>query len=87
MMFQRCKTHLCKNRMPRRATTWCCNRCWSALPQWLRTEIQTERDNCRLAGIKHSQALLALRDKALAILNARNQERFAPPQGEQLRLV
>lgn len=48
---------------------FCCGRCWRLLPLWLREKCRQERDRCRLAGIRHSQELFALRDRALAILN------------------
>lgn len=84
MIRRRCPVQLCKGR--RGPGHLFCRNCWARLPSWLRDAIATERDNCRLAQIFHSQELLALRDKACQILAAANRERFAKPQGVQLPL-
>lgn len=48
---------------------FCCLRCWYSLPEWLRDQCKQERQHCRLSGIAHSQELLALRDRAMRVLN------------------
>ncbi len=84
MILKRCPTQLCHHRIPPRFV--CCRDCWKKLPAGMRIAILTETDNCRAAGIDHSQELLALRDQAIEYLSRRNRERFGRPRGVQLRL-
>jgi hypothetical protein len=81
MRLRPCPVHLCnKRRLPRH---FMCRECWSALPHHLRTRIQEEIDNCRLARIAHSDELFALRDSAINHLSARNRRRFEKPASQQ----
>ena len=50
--------------------TWdlACTHCWFRIPVSLRDALTAERKQCRLAGIAHSQELLALQAKALPYL-------------------
>lgn len=58
---------------------FCCIACWHLLPAWLRDKCIAERSACRLAGIRHSQELFALRDRAMKILNHTDRQP-APPE-------
>jgi hypothetical protein len=62
-----CPVFGCKER--RRRWDCCCPGCWKKLPWALREAIRTEQDNCRAAGIRHSQELHAARDQAVAHLS------------------
>jgi hypothetical protein len=42
------------------------------LPGWLRKAIAQEKENCRKAGVFHTQTLLELRGRAYAELNKGN---------------
>lgn len=82
MPMRRCPVFRCDNK--RWATHFCCAACWKTVPPHLKTAIANELDNCKRAGIAHSDELLALRDQVVNHLSARNrkrlEERDAMPQ-------
>jgi hypothetical protein len=83
--LMRCPVQLCNGRRPRHHLV--CKICWQQSPGWIRSAILAERDECRAAMTSHTQKLLELRDKLIAILSQRNRSRFAKPQGTQLPLL
>ena len=62
--MHKCACHTCTAQI----APWLlmCKPHWFSLPGDLRDAITTEADACKRAGIKHSDALIALRARAIA---------------------